>query len=129
MMTPEQVDITSVFSCISQLYPEYRLGKIQVHWLSDDELLEINKAHLDHDYYTDIITFDYSSPRKINGELFISVDRVRDNAGTHGSSENQEFHRVVAHGVLHLLGFKDKTEAESKVMREKENEVLQALGI
>ena len=129
MMIPEQVDITSVFSCISQLYPGHRLGKIQVHWLTDDELLEINKAHLDHDYYTDIITFDYSTPRKISGELFISVDRVRDNATTHGSSENQEFHRVVAHGILHLLGFKDKTEAESKVMREKENEVLQALGI
>ena len=100
-----------------------------MYWLSDDELLEINKTHLDHDYYTDIITFDYSSSRKISGELFISVDRVRDNAATHGSSEKQEFHRVVAHGVLHLLGFKDKTEAECKVMREKENEVLQALGI
>ena len=128
-MVPQEVDITSVFSCISQLYPEQRLGKIEVHWLSDDELLEINKAHLDHDYYTDIITFDYSTSRKISGELFISMDRVRENASTHGSSEVQEFHRVVAHGVLHLLGFKDKTEAESKVMREKENEALQALGI
>ncbi|NDH78113.1 MAG: rRNA maturation RNase YbeY [Flavobacteriia bacterium] len=128
-MVPQEVDINSVFSCISQLYPEQRLGKIEVHWLSDDELLEINKAHLDHDYYTDIITFDYSTSRKISGELFISMDRVRENASTHGSSETQEFHRVVAHGVLHLLGFKDKTEAESKVMREKENEVLQALGI
>lgn len=105
------------------------MGKIQVHWLSDDELLEINKAHLNHDYYTDIITFDYSSARRISGELFISVDRVRENAATHRSSEIQEFHRVVAHGVLHLLGFKDKTQAESIVMREKENEVLQALGI
>jgi probable rRNA maturation factor len=128
-MVPQEVDITSVFSCISQLYPEQRLGKIQVHWLSDDELLEINKAHLDHDYYTDIITFDYSTSRKISGELFISMDRVRENASTHGSSEIQEFHRVVAHGVLHLLGFKDKTEVEIKVMREKENEVLRALGI
>jgi probable rRNA maturation factor len=128
-MVPQEVDITSVFSCISQLYPEQRLGKIQVHWLSDDELLEINKTHLDHDYYTDIITFDYSTSRKISGELFISMDRVRENASTHGSSEIQEFHRVVAHGVLHLLGFKDKTEVESKVMREKENEVLRALGI
>ena len=128
-MVPQEVDINSVFSCISQLYPEQRLGKIEVHWLSDDELLEINKAHLDHDYYTDIITFDYSTSRKISGALFISMDRVRENASTHGSSEVQEFHRVVAHGVLHLLGFKDKTEAESKVMREKENEVLQALGV
>ena len=128
-MVPQEVDITSVFSCISQLYPEQRLGKIQVHWLSDDELLEINKTHLEHDYYTDIITFDYSTSRKISGELFISVDRVRENASIHGSNEIQEFHRVLAHGVLHLLGFKDKTEAESKVMREKENEVLQALGI
>ncbi len=128
-MVPQEVDITSVINCISQLYPKQRLGKIQVHWLSDDELLEINKAHLEHDYYTDIITFDYSTSRKISGELFISVDRVRENASIHGSGEIQEFHRVVAHGVLHLLGFKDKTEAESKVMREKENEVLQALGI
>ncbi len=128
-MVLQQADIISVFSCISSLYPEYRLGKIQVHWLSDDELLEINKSHLDRDYYTDIITFDYSTTRKISGELFISVDRVRDNAAAHGSSEIQEFHRVVTHGVLHLLGFKDKTEAESKVMREKENEVLHTLGI
>jgi probable rRNA maturation factor len=128
-MVPQEVDITSVINCISQLYPEQRLGKIQVHWLSDDELLEINKAHLEHDYYTDIITFDYSTSRKISGELFISVDRVRENASIHGSNEIQEFHRVLAHGVLHLLGFKDKTEAESKVMRAKENEVLQALGI
>jgi rRNA maturation RNase YbeY len=128
-MVPQEADITSVINCISQLYPEQRLGKIQVHWLSDDELLEINKAHLEHDYYTDIITFDYSTSRKISGELFISVDRVRENASIHGSNEIQEFHRVLAHGVLHLLGFKDKTEAESKVMRAKENEVLQALGI
>ena len=128
-MVPQETDITSVINCISQLYPEQRLGKIQVHWLSDDELLEINKTHLEHDYYTDIITFDYSTSRKISGELFISVDRVRENASIHGSNEIQEFHRVLAHGVLHLLGFKDKTEAESKVMREKENEVLQALGI
>jgi len=128
-MFPEQVDIISVLNCISELYPEHRLGKIQVRWLNDEELLEINKTHLNHDYYTDIITFDYSTSRKISGELFISVDRVRDNAAIHGGSEIQEFYRVVAHGVLHLLGFKDKTEAESKVMRQKENEVIHALGI
>ena len=128
-MVPQEVDITSVFSCISQLYPEHRLGKIQVHWLSDEELLEINKEHLNHDYFTDIITFDYSRGSKISGELFISIDRIKDNALMLNCTLEQETHRVVAHGVLHLIGFGDKTPEEQAVMRSKEDEVLKAIGL
>jgi len=92
--------------------------------MTDDELLELNKEHLNHDYYTDIITFDYSRGKRISGELFISTDRIKDNATTLDVSALNETRRVVAHGILHLIGFGDKTEEEALVMREKENEVL-----
>ncbi len=116
--------IAEVTSAIRSIYSEIRLGKIQVHWLTDDALLEVNKEHLNHDYYTDIITFDYSRGKRISGELFISTDRIKDNATTLDVSELNETRRVVAHGILHLIGFGDKTEEEALVMREKENEVL-----
>ena len=119
--------MAEVTEVIKALYSEYRLGKIEVHWMSDDELLEVNRKHLNHDYYTDIITFDYGRGKRISGELFISTDRIQDNATTLGVSELEETRRVVAHGILHLLGFGDKTEAEAIVMREKENEVLAQL--
>ncbi|MDA7721566.1 rRNA maturation RNase YbeY [Schleiferiaceae bacterium] len=101
-----------------------RLGKIEVYGCSDEELLSVNKEHLQHDYYTDIITFDYSRGKKISGELFISVDRVRDNAGLLGVDYKLELVRVVAHGILHLIGFKDKTEGQATEMRRREDEVL-----
>lgn len=123
-----KVDTEKVLNAIKVLYPDHRLGKITVEWMSDDELLEVNKTHLDHDYYTDIITFDYSRGRRISGELLISYDRVKDNAVSMNVPVEQEEFRVVAHGILHLLGFKDKTEEEAAVMRSKENEVLKALG-
>lgn len=110
------------------LHPQVRPGKIQVHWMSDDELLEVNIKHLNHDYYTDIITFDYSRGRKVSGELFISVDRVKENAMTASVPVEVEQSRVVAHGVLHLIGFGDKTEEQAAEMRRRENEVLEALG-
>ena len=97
---------------------ERRVGKIVYSFVSDEELLAINRSHLDHDYYTDIITFDYSSKKKLEGEIYISVDRVREN----GIDFNLELIRVMCHGVLHMLGFKDKTKEEVLVMREKENE-------
>ena len=78
---------------------------------SDDYLLEINKKHLNHDYYTDIITFDYSE-KKISGDLLISIDRVKENAKTFSVSFIHELNRVVIHGVLHLCGYNDKTEEE-----------------
>lgn len=114
----------SVKSAIHKLYPTTRLKKIDVYGVSDEELLSINKKHLEHDYYTDIITFDYSRGNKISGELYVSLERVEENALALGLSYESELRRVVAHGILHLIGFKDKTEEEEKAMRSKEDEVL-----
>ena len=116
--------VDSVKSAIHKLYPTTRLKKIEVYGVSDEELLSINKKHLEHDYYTDIITFDYSRGNKISGELYVSLERVEENALALGLSYESELTRVVAHGILHLIGFKDKTEEEEKAMRSKEDEVL-----
>jgi probable rRNA maturation factor len=92
---------------------------------SDDYLLAINKAQLQHDFYTDIITFDLSeSPQNIIGEIYISTDRVRDNAATLGVSIKEELHRVIFHGALHLCGYKDKSARHQKAMRAAENQLL-----
>ena len=92
---------------------------------SDEYLLQINKASLQHDYYTDIITFDLSdSPQQITGEIYISTDRVRDNAATLGVSVKEELHRVIFHGALHLCGYKDKTPKDAKDMRAAEDRCL-----
>ncbi len=104
-----------------------QMGDIVIIWCSDDYLLEFNKKFLDHDYYTDIITFDYSVDNIIAGDLMISLDRVKDNAiNILGSKEmfHVELLRVVAHGVLHLCGYGDKTEEEQAIMRAKEDECL-----
>ena len=116
--------VDSVKSAIHKLYPTTRLKKIDVYGVSDEELLSTNKKHLEHDYYTDIITFDYSRGNKISGELYVSLERVEENALALGLSYESELRRVVAHGILHLIGFKDKTEEEEKAMRSKEDEVL-----
>lgn len=110
-----------------KLYADYRFGDIFIHWVNDDELLEMNRKFLNHNYYTDIITFDYSRGKKISGELFISEDRVVENAKKEITPFNQERDRVIAHGVLHLLGFKDKTEKEQEEMRLKEDQFLKEL--
>ncbi len=104
-----------------------KVGDISYIFCSDDYLLEINKTYLQHDYYTDIITFDYNAENKIAGDLFISIDRVRENAEELNQSFEDELHRVIIHGVLHLLGYKDKTEKEEKLMRKKEQECLRDL--
>ena len=98
------------------------LGELSVVFCSDEYLLNMNREHLAHDYYTDIITFDLSAPaeKNISGELYISVDRVKDNAKQFGSSFTQELHRVIFHGLLHLCGYKDKKPKDILVMREKE---------
>ena len=116
--------VNGVKSAISKLYPLAQLKNIDVYGVSDNELLLINNKHLNHDYYTDIITFDYSRGNRISGELFISVERVKDNAVTLGLTYESELSRVIAHGILHLIGFKDKTKEEAAVMRSKEDEVL-----
>jgi rRNA maturation RNase YbeY len=92
---------------------------------SDEELLRINKAYLKHDFYTDIITFDLSeNPQEIIGETYISVERVRENASSFKTSIQEELLRVIFHGVLHLCGYKDKSNQEKLLMRKKEDDYL-----
>jgi rRNA maturation RNase YbeY len=99
-------------------------GEITIIFCSDDYLLSVNRTYLNHDYYTDIVTFDYSENTVVSGDLFISIDRVKENANTYSISFDNELKRVVYHGILHLCGYKDKTELEEKEMREKENYYL-----
>ena len=102
-----------------------KLGDLQYIFCSDDYLLDINRQYLNHDYYTDIITFDLSEKgHPINAEIYISVDRVQDNAREYGNSIKKELHRVIFHGALHLCGYKDKTAAQQKEMRQMEEQYL-----
>lgn len=103
-------------------------GDISIIFCSDEYLLKINEQYLGHNYYTDIVTFDYVENSVISGDLFISIDRVRDNAKELNIAFKEELNRVIIHGVLHLTGYKDKTEAEKTVMREKENFYLRIAG-
>lgn len=110
-------------------FHQKQVGEIGVIFCSDEYLLELNKAHLDHDYYTDIITFDYCDEASISGELYISIDRVKDNAKTHKSLFIKELMRVIIHGHLHLVGFKDKTKSEKTTMRQQEDEWIRAFEL
>ena len=84
-----------------------KTGKINYIFCSDDGLLKVNQDYLQHDYYTDIITFDYVKGKNISADIFVSLPRIFDNAGKLAKNFNQEFHRVLAHGILHLCGYKD----------------------
>ena len=99
-------------------------GEINYVFCSDNYLLDINKKYLDHDYYTDIITFDQSEDNLIAGDIYISVDRVRENAANSTIPFKEELKRVMIHGILHLLGYDDKSEEEKKQMRKKEEACL-----
>ena len=98
-----------------------KLSSINYVFCSDKKLLEINRQFLNHDFYTDIITFDLSESDYTQAEIYISIDRVRDNAKTLGSSFKSEIHRVIFHGALHLCGYGDKNNIEKKEMRKKED--------
>ena len=100
------------------------LKDISVVFTDDDYLLEVNKQYLNHDYYTDVITFDYSAFPDVSGDIMISLDRVKDNAETLCVSFQEELNRVIYHGLLHLCGYKDKSAADEKLMRKKENYYL-----
>ena len=95
-------------------------GEINYIFCDDEYLLKINRDYLQHDYYTDIITFDSVKGKTINGEIFVSLQRVSDNASALSVSRQQELKRVLAHGILHLCGYKDKTDEEILKMRRKE---------
>ena len=100
------------------------VGEISIVLCSDRLLLETNQKYLNHDYYTDIITFDYTEEDQINGDLMISYERVKENAKKENVLVQEELRRVMAHGVLHLLGFKDKSEREAAEMRAQEDAAL-----
>lgn len=99
-------------------------GDINVIFCSDDHLLEMNRTHLNHDYYTDIITFDFSQGHTVSGDLYISFDRVKDNANENGAPLQNETSRVIIHGVMHLCGYKDKLKKDIALMRQKEEKCL-----
>ena len=104
-----------------------RAGDISYVFCSDDRILEVNRQFLQHDYYTDVITFDYSEADIVSGDIFISVDTVRSNAEQFGQSYERELHRIIIHGVLHLCGQEDKTPETRRVMTEKEELALKTL--
>jgi rRNA maturation RNase YbeY len=98
----------------------FKLGEVAVVLCSDEYLLKVNQDFLKHDYYTDIITFDYCEDNVINGDLIVSLDRVRENSVKEKSSFEEELNRVIFHGVLHLCGYKDKSKKDIEMMRFKE---------
>ena len=102
-----------------------KLGGLSYIFCSDEHLLGINKAFLKHDFYTDVITFDLSSSKnEIEGEVYLSVDRIKDNAKVEGASFREELHRVIFHGALHLCGYKDKKKEDILKMRQMEDKYL-----
>ena len=103
------------------LNEEKKVGNINYIFCDDEYLLKVNQDFLNHDYYTDIITFDYVKGKTISGDIFISLPRISENASTLSSSFEKELLRVLAHGVLHLCGYKDKSDEEEKEMRAKED--------
>ena len=100
---------------------EKKVGEITYVFCDDEYLLKINQDYLKHDYYTDIITFDYVKGKTISADIFVSLPRILENTQLHSKDFKDEFHRVLAHGILHLCGYKDKTQEEILLMREKEN--------
>lgn len=119
------INIDNIIKLIPKLLPSpYRIKRLRYILVSDDELLKINQDHLKHDFYTDIITFDYSESHLINGEIYISMDRVKENSK---GEFIREFIRVVVHGVLHMIGYNDKSEEEKTEMRLMENVWIEKL--
>lgn len=103
------------------------VGDLTYIFCSDEKILEINNQYLQHDYYTDIITFDYSEDNIISGDIFISLDTVKSNSEQFKTEYKEELHRVIIHGILHLSGFSDHTEEEEKQMRNLENQALKLI--
>ena len=120
----------AVAACIRAIAAEEsrKVGDITFVFCDDNYLLKINKEFLDHDTYTDIITFDYSVGNEMISEVYVSTTRVEENAKKYKQTFENEIHRVIIHGVLHLCGYNDKTEEEKEIMRDKENHYLSLLA-
>jgi probable rRNA maturation factor len=106
-----------------------KVGEVSYVFCDDDYLLKLNQEHLNHDTLTDIISFDYTIGNQISGDIFISVERVRENALDFDTTFDEELKRVMVHGVLHYCGYKDKTEADSTMMRSKEDEKIKMFHV
>ena len=111
---------------IASLYDK-KCGDIAYIFCSDEKILEVNKEYLQHDYYTDVITFDYTEANRISGDIFISLDTIQSNAESFGAAYGEELYRILIHGVLHLCGINDKGPGEREIMTQKENEALALL--
>lgn len=134
MPTIKRRDTTAWIKSVAQNYGK-KVGDIAYIFCSDEKILEVNRQYLQHDYYTDIITFDYCDDLAsfgvhdtISGDMFISLDTVRSNAQGLGVSYEQELYRVIIHGILHLLGINDKAPGEREIMEEAENKALSMLN-
>jgi probable rRNA maturation factor len=120
---PNETQITSWLSAVI-LSENKTEGDINYIFCDDNYLVEINQQYLNHDTLTDIISFDYSVGNELNGDIFISIERVLDNAKDFNTDFDNELKRVMAHGILHYCGYKDKTDADEKLMRNKEEEKI-----
>jgi rRNA maturation RNase YbeY len=105
-------------------HEEKKMGNVNIVFHNDEQLLKLNKQYLNHDTFTDIITFDYSEKNMLHGDICISVERVKENAEKYNFSFDEELRRVMAHGILHLCGYQDKKNKDKKLMKQKEEEAL-----
>ncbi|EFC71086.1 rRNA maturation RNase YbeY [Prevotella sp. oral taxon 299] len=116
-------ETTAWIKQVAQSYGK-KVGDIGYMFVDDEKILEVNREYLQHDYYTDIITFDYCENDELNGDLVISLDTVRTNAELFGKTYEEELYRVIIHGVLHLIGINDKGPGEREIMEAAENKAL-----
>ena len=116
-------DTTAWIKAVIATYNK-RLGEVGYMFVNDEKILEINNEYLQHDYYTDVITFDYNENDVVNGDIVISLDTVRTNAEKFGKTFDDELHRVIIHGILHLCGLHDKAPGEREQMEKAENRAL-----
>lgn len=123
-LTNENETSDWIFNCLEE---GFELGELNYIFCDDNYLHKLNVEFLQHDTLTDIISFDYTMGKLISGDIFISIERVKENAQKFGVSFENELHRVIIHGVLHYMGYKDKTDNEKAIMRNRENECLAKL--
>ncbi|SNR13821.1 rRNA maturation RNase YbeY [Tenacibaculum jejuense] len=126
-LTDEKRTSEWIIKCIEK--ENHELGEVNYIFCDDTYLHKINVEFLQHDTFTDIISFDYSLGKLVSGDIFISIERVKENASNFKVSFQEELHRVIIHGILHYMGFKDKTDSEKQIMRDKENTCLKVLNL
>ena len=122
----EEAKLSEWIKNVAQKYDK-QVGEISYLFCDDEKILEVNREYLDHDFYTDIITFDYSEDKTISGDILISLQTVESNSQMYQTNYLEELHRVIIHGILHLCGLKDDSTEEEKLMRNAENSALEIL--